>query len=186
MKEELFLKKERIKQDVKERMKFSEEVIKNFQPQLSNKLKTEREAKINKLKGVNKYKDIKDLGDKLKNKSNKIVSSQPKNFKLTNKFIIREADGGKKKIKKLVPIDKYKDYLTEKRLKNEKMRHLLTPNTNSYDKINKWENMLNGNKNIYNNIQKIKMEADLLQNKADTKRQLLKHEKGNGNKIGYR
>ncbi len=180
MKEELILKKERIKQDVRERIKFGEDVMKNFQPQLNNKLKSEREKNIKKLEGVNKHKDIKELGNKLKQISNKIALSQPKNFQLTNKFIIDKADGGKRKIKKLVPLDRYKDYLTEKRLKNNS-RDLLTPNANSYDKVNKWENMLNSDKNVYNNIEKIKMEAQILQDKADTKRQLLKHEQGTGN-----
>ena len=78
-------------------------------------------------------------------------------------------------------MEKYKDYLTEERLKNE-MKSLLTPTTSSYDnKVNKWENMLINDKDVYNNIEQIKMEAELLQNKADTKRQLLKHEKGTNN-----
>ena len=180
MKEELILKKERIKQDVRERIKFGEDVIKNFQPQLNSKLKTEREKKIKKLEGINKQKDIKELGNKLKQISNKIALSQPKNFKLTNRFIINNEDGGKRKIKKLVPLDRYKDYLTEKRLKNIS-RDLLTPNGKSYDKVNRWENMLNSDKNVYNKSEKIKMEAEILQNKAETKRQLLKQEKGTGN-----
>ena len=180
MKEELILKKERIKQDVKERIKFGEDVIKNFQPKLNDKLKNEREENIKKLAGVNKQKDIKDLGNKLKKISKKIALSQPKNFKLTKKFVIGEAEGGKK-IKKLVPLDTYKDYLTEERKKN-KEKNLFIPTVNSYEnKINKWENMLTSDNHIFNNIEKIKMEAELLQNKADTKRQLLKHEKGNGN-----
>ena len=36
-------------------------------------------------------------------------------------------------------------------------------------------------KDLKHNIEQIKMEAELLQNKADTKRQLLKHEKGTNN-----
>ena len=181
MKEELILKKERIKQDVRERIKFGEDIIKNLQPQLNDKLKSEREENIKKLKGVNKQQEIKELGNKLKKISNKIALSQPKNFKLSKKFVISEADGGKNNIKKLVPLEKYKDYLTEERLKNE-MKSLLTPTTSSYDnKVNKWENMLINDKDVYNNIEQIKMEAELLQNKADTKRQLLKHEKGTNN-----
>jgi hypothetical protein len=175
MKEELILKKERVKQDVKERIKFGEDVIKNFQPKLNDKLKNEREENIKKLTGVNKQKDIKDLGNKLKKISKKIVLSQPKNFKLTKKFVIGEADGGKK-IKKLVPLDTYKDYLTEERNKN-KNRNLLTPTANSYDnKVNKWENMLMSDKHVFNNIEQIKMEAQLLQSKADSKKKLLKND----------
>ena len=180
MKEEMILKKERIKQDVKDRIKFGEDVIKNKQPRYNIQLKNAREKNIKKLIGINKYQDIKEVENKLKEMSNKVTLSQPKNFKLNNKFVINEAEGGKRYIKKLVPLDKAPDYLTEERI--VKMKNPLTPEINSYDKVNKWENMLNDDKNnIFNNIEKIKLEADILQNKADTKKQLLKHEKGSGN-----
>ena len=180
MRDEMILKKERIKQDVKDRIKFGEDVIKNKQPKYNIQLKNEREKNIQKLIGVNKYQDIKEVENKLKKISNKVTQSQPKKFKLNNKFVIKEAEGGKRYIKKLVPLDKAPDYLTEERI--VKMKNPLTPGINSYDKVNKWENMLNDDKNnIFNNIEKIKLEADILQNKADTKKQLLKHEKGSGN-----
>ena len=178
-KEELILRKEKTKQEVRERIKYGEDISKYFQPQLNNKLKNKREQNIKKIEGIDKYNDIKELGNKLKKISNKIALSQPKNFKLSNKFIIEKADG-KRKIKKLVPLDNYKDYLTEERIKNEK-KNILTPNTKSYEKLNKWENMLNSDKNVYNNINQVKLEAELLQNKADAKKQLLKQEKGTGN-----
>ena len=178
-KEELILRKEKTKQEVRERIKYGEDISKYFQPQLNNKLKNKREQNIKKIEGIDKYNDIKELGNKLKKLSNKIALSQPKNFKLSNKFIIEKADG-KRKIKKLVPLDNYKDYLTEERIKNEK-KNMLTPNTKSYEKLNKWENMLNSDKNVYNNINQVKLEAELLQNKADAKKQLLKQEKGTGN-----
>ena len=180
MRDELILKKERIRQDVKDRIKFGEDIIKNLQPKYNDKLKNEREKNILKLKGVNKQQDIKEVESKLKKKANKITQSQPKNFKLNNKFVLSEAEGGKRNIKKLVPLDKTPDYLTEERINKEK--NPLTPMIKSYEKVNKWENMLNDDKsNIYNNIEKIKLEADILQNKADTKKQLLKNERGSGN-----
>ena len=180
MKEEMILKKERIKQDVKDRIKFGEDVIKNKQPRYNIQLKNAREKNIKKLIGINKYQDIKEVENKLKEMSNKVTLSQPKNFKLNNKFVLKEAEGGKRYIKKLVPLDKAPDYLTEERI--VKMKNPLTPEINSYDKVNKWENMIKEEKNnIFNNIEKIKLEADILQNKADTKKQLLKHEKGSGN-----
>ena len=180
MKEEMILKKERIKQDVKDRIKFGEDVIKNKQPRYNIQLKNAREKNIKKLIGINKYQDIKEVENKLKEMSNKVTLSQPKNFKLNNKFVLKEAEGGKRYIKKLVPLDKAPDYLTEERI--VKMKNPLTPEINSYDKVNKWENMLNDDKNnIFNNIEKIKLEADILQNKADTKKQLLRNEKGSGN-----
>ena len=181
MRDELILKKERIRQDVKDRIKFGEDIIKNLQPKYNDKLKNEREKNILKLKGVNKQQDIKEVESKLKKKANKITQSQPKNFKLNNKFVLSEAEGGKRYIKKLVPLDKTPDYLTEERINKEK-NNPLTPMIKSYEKVNKWENMLNDDKsNIYNNIEKIKLEADILQNKADTKKQLLKNERGSGN-----
>jgi hypothetical protein len=180
MRDEYILKKERIRQDVKDRIKFGEDIIKNLQPKYNDKLKNEREKNILKLKGVNKQKDIKEVENKLKEKANKITKSQPKNFKLNNKFVLSEAEGGKRYIKKLVPLDKTPDYLTEERINKEK--NPLTPMIKSYEKVNRWENMLNDDKsNIYNNIEKIKLEADILQNKADTKKQLLKNERGSGN-----
>ena len=167
MRDELILKKERIRQDVKDRIKFGEDIIKNLQPKYNDKLKNEREKNILKLKGVNKQKDIKEVENKLKEKANKITKSQPKNFKLNNKFVLSEAEGGKRNFKKLVPLDKTPDYLTEERINKEK--NPLTPMIKSYEKVNRWENMLNDDKsNIYNNIEKIKLEADILQNKADT------------------
>ena len=43
--------------------------------------------------------------------------------------------------------------------------------------------MLNSDGNIYNNIEQVKMEAKLLQKKADTKKELLKNEATNINNI---
>ena len=80
IKEELILKQERIKKEVQDRIKFGEEVMKNYQPQKNDKLRYEREENIKKLKGINKFKDIQKLGKKLKNISNKLILSQPKNF----------------------------------------------------------------------------------------------------------
>ena len=48
--------------------------------------------------------------------------------------------------------------------------------------VNKWQEILNNeNDNIYNGIEKIKIEAGMYQNKADQKIQLLKIENYNGN-----
>ena len=178
LKEEMILKQERIKKEVNDRIKFGEEVMKNFQPQQNYKLKTQREDKIKKLKGVNKYKDIKNLDIKLKNISNKLVLSQPKNFQISNILADEEKKG--KKIKILKPLEKPIDYLSEERYKKSKENK---PKYKSYLKDNKWENMLNSDGNIYNNIEQVKMEAKLLQKKADTKKELLKNEATNINNI---
>ena len=172
IKEELILKQERIKKEVQDRIKFGEEVMKNFKPQQNDKLKTEREEKIKKLKGVNKLKDIKKLGIKLKNISNKLVLSQPKNFPIKKTGIDEE---NKKVIKILKPLDKVIDYLAEGRIKKNKDNNY-QPTYKSYVKENKWENMLNSNNNMYNNIEKIKMEAQIFQNKADSKKKLLQND----------
>jgi len=180
IRDEYILKKERIRQDVKDRIKFGEDIIKNLQPKSNEKLKSEREKNILKINGVNKQQDIKEIENKLKKKAIKITQSQPRNFKLNNKFVLSEAEGGKRYIKKLVPLDKAPDYLTEERI--NKNKNPLTPIIKSYEKVNKWENMLNDDKkHIYNNIKQIKLEADILQNKADIKKQLLKNERGSGN-----
>ena len=172
IKEELILKQERIKKEVQDRIKFGEEVMKNFKPQQNDKLKTEREEKIKKLKGINKLKDIKKLGIKLKNISNKLVLSQPKNFPIKKAGNDEE---NKKVIKILKPLDKVIDYLAEERFKKNKDNNY-QPTYKSYVKENKWENMLNSNNNMYNNIEKIKMEAQILQNKADSKKKLLQND----------
>ena len=78
----------------------------------------------------------------------------------------------------------------KKEIKNQKERNKKSKENNyqptykSYVKENKWENMLNSNNNnIYNNIEKIKMEAQILQNKADTKKKLLKNDAVSSNSI---
>jgi len=172
IKEELILKQERIKKEVQDRIRFGEEVMKNFKPQQNDKLKTEREEKIKQLKGINKLKDIKKLGIKLKNISNRLVLSQPKNFPIKK---TGNEEENKKNIKILKPLDKVIDYLAEERIKKNKDNNY-QPTYKSYVKENKWENMLNSNNNMYNNIEKIKMEAQILQNKADSKKKLLQND----------
>ena len=173
LKEELILKQERIKKEVNDRIKFGEDVMKNFQPQQNSKLKIEREENIKKIKGINKYKDIKNLGIKLRSISNRLVLSQPKNFPI-KKYGIEE-ENNKKMIKILKPLDKPKDYLAEERNKKSKENNN-EPTYKSYVNENKWENILNSNNNVYNNIEQIKMEAQILQNKADSKKELLKND----------
>ena len=172
IKEELILKQERIKKEVQDRIRFGEEVMKNFKPQQNDKLKTEREEKIKQLKGINKLKDIKKLGIRLKNISNRLVLSQPKNFPIKK---TGNEEENKKNIKILKPLDKVIDYLAEERIKKNKDNNY-QPTYKSYIKENKWENMLNSNNNMYNNIEKIKMEAQILQNKADSKKKLLQND----------
>ena len=74
-----------------EKINFSLDVSKNYRPKLVNeKLKKERIEKINDLKGINRKKEIKDLGSRLKLKAIKLVKNQPRNFKINNIFKIED------------------------------------------------------------------------------------------------
>ena len=87
LKNDIILKKEKIKENMNERLNFSSEIAKKFRPKLTDeKLKKKKKKKINELNGKNKQKNIKELCNKLKMKSIKIVNSQPKNFKKKNVF----------------------------------------------------------------------------------------------------
>ena len=182
---ELGQKKYQMKQIWQERKSLLPEyrskfMLQNMENEIKMKLKNQREENIKKLKGINKYKEIKKLGKKLKNISNKLILSQPKNFPI--KKTVNEEEN-KRIIKILKPLDKPRDYLSEERIK--KNSEYNTPTYKSYFKENKWEDMLNtnDNKNIYNNIEQIKMEAQILQNKADTKKKLLKNDAVDANNI---
>ena len=86
-KEDLLLKKEKIKGNMFERMNFSSEVRKIFRPKLiDEKIKKERIKKIEELEGINKIREIQESKNKLKNKLINIVNSQPKNFRKNNIF----------------------------------------------------------------------------------------------------
>ena len=87
IKEDLILKKEKIKGNMNERLHFSSEVCKKFKPKLiDEKIKKERIKKIMELDGINKQKEIKELNNRLKLKLIRIVNTQPKNFKKNNIF----------------------------------------------------------------------------------------------------
>ena len=87
IKEDLILKKEIIKGNMFERLNFSSEVAKRFRPKLiDEKMKKERIKKIMELDGINKQQDIKELNNRLKLKLNKVVNTQPKNFRKNNIF----------------------------------------------------------------------------------------------------
>ena len=182
IKEEMIQKMNKPKEERLGRMNFGKEILRNFQPKILNdKLRIEREQRIKQLKGVNRYENIKELRNKLKEKSNKLIQSQPKNFNMKNKFIIPESVA-QIQAKKLNNDNSKVDYLLEKRkersLKSKEELH----NSNSAKKYNKWKKMLdNGNDNVYSNVSQIRMEADLLQDKAQQKKELLRQEKGDNN-----
>ena len=168
-------RQEQIRKEFNNKRNFAEIIYKNFQPKIINdKLKFEREEKIKKLNGIERYNDIKNLGKKLKLISKKIYDSQPKNFKINHKLIIED------NINRKTPLLKPIDYLSKARIINKKKS--ISPIRNvSCDKIINNENKINNQEDNYKNIQNMKSEAIMLQKKAKEKKLLLKYEKDSGN-----
>ena len=176
-KEEIFLKKEKLKNKEIERVNFGKEILENYKPKILNdKLKTEREQRIQKLKGINRYEDIKELGSKLKQKAVKLVQSQPKTNK-KNIFVARETVA-QKQAKKLT--GKPVDFLLERRNEKAKMDYETLLQDNSAKKMKEWKEMLDsGDKNTYNKVEKIKMQAAVMNEQANDINKLIKHESNN-------
>ena len=180
-KEELILKQERLKSKELERINFSKDVVKNYLPKkLNDKLKTEREQRIKELNGKNRLNNIKELGNKLKEKSKKVVLSQPKNFGKKNIFVI---EPNIKEIQSKKLTGKPVDYLLEQRIKNNKLDYQQLMQSNSSKKMKKWNKMLDEQGiNIVNNMKKIQIEANIMNNKASNINQILKLESNNNPK----
>ena len=174
-KEELLLKQEKLKKLELERINYGKEIVKNYLPKkLNEKLKNEREQRINELNGKNRLNNIKELGNKLKEKSKKIILSQPKKFLKKNVFVA-EPSIKEQQTKKLS--GKAIDYLLEQRIKNNKIDNLQLIQSKSAIKMKEWNKMLDDKgSNIVNNLEKIKLEATLMNNKANDINQLLKIE----------
>ena len=174
-KEELLLKQEKLKKLELERINYGKEIVKNYLPKkLNDKLKNEREQRINELNGKNRLNNIKELGNKLKEKSKKIILSQPKKFLKKNVFVA-EPSIKEQQTKKLS--GKAIDYLLEQRIKNNKIDNLQLIQSKSAIKMKEWNKMLDDKgSNIVNNLEKIKLEATLMNNKANDINQLLKIE----------
>ena len=174
-KEELLLKQEKLKKLELERINYGKEIVKNYLPKKLNvKLKIEREQRINELNGKNRLNNIKELGNKLKEKSKKIILSQPKKFLKKNVFVA-EPSIKEQQTKKLS--GKAIDYLLEQRIKNNKIDNLQLIQSKSAIKMKEWNKMLDDKgSNIVNNLEKIKLEATLMNNKANDINQLLKIE----------
>ena len=174
-KEELLLKQEKLKKLELERINYGKEIVKNYLPKkLNEKLKIEREQRINELNGKNRLNNIKELGNKLKEKSKKIILSQPKKFLKKNVFVA-EPSIKEQQTKKLS--GKAIDYLLEQRIKNNKIDNLQLIQSKSAIKMKEWNKMLDDKgSNIVNNLEKIKLEATLMNNKANDINQLLKIE----------
>ena len=175
-KEELILKQEKLKNKEIERSNFGKEVLKNKQPKILNdKLKTEREQRIKELKGLNRLDNIKELDNKLKQKSVKLVQSQPKNFRKDKIFVLEESV--KEKQAKKLTNKKPVDYLLKCRKKKAQMDTEQLMEDNSAKKLKEWQEMLeDGGINTYKNVEKIKMQAAVMNDKANNINQRIKQE----------
>ena len=175
-KEELILKQEKLKNKEIERSNFGKEVLINKQPKILNdKLKTEREQRIKELKGLNRLDNIKELDNKLKQKSVKLVQSQPKNFRKDKIFVLEESV--KEKQAKKLTNKKPVDYLLKCRKKKAQMDTEQLMEDNSAKKLKEWQEMLeDGGINTYKNVEKIKMQAAVMNDKANNINQRIKQE----------
>ena len=75
------------------------------------------------------------------------------------------------------------DYLLEQRIKNNKLDYQQLMQSNSSKKMKKWNKMLDEQGiNIVNNMKKIQIEANIMNNKASNINQILKLESNNNPK----
>ena len=155
-KEDLILKKEKIKGNVFERLNFSSEVAKKFKPKLiDEKIKQERIKKIMELDGKNKQKEIRELNNKLKLKLIKIVNTQPKNFRKKNVFEMSKSVFEQQTLK----LQNYKNHLELSIINIDKNnpQNILTPKNIKSKSIKKsTEYSRNINNNFLSQINKEK------------------------------
>ena len=146
-KEDLLLKKEKIKGNMFERMNFSSEVRKIFRPKLiDEKIKKERIKKIMELDGKNKQREIRELNNKLKMKLIKIVNTQPKNFRKNNIFETSKSVFEQQTLK----LRNYKN-LELSNINNDK-KNILIPNNIKSKSINKSKENSRNINNFLNQI----------------------------------
>ena len=109
-----------------------------------------------------------------------MVLSQPKNFGKKNIFVI---EPNIKEIQSKKLTGKPVDYLLEQRIKNNKLDYQQLMQSNSSKKMKKWNKMLDEQGiNIVNNMKKIQIEANIMNNKASNINQILKLESNNNPK----
>ena len=170
VKEELLLRKENIRENILEKINFSLDVSKNYKPKLINdKLKRERIEKIKELKGLNRKKGIKDLDNKLKLKTIKLIKSQPQNFKKKNFFKIEDTIA-EQQAKKLIKNEK-----NDENIKKEKEEIINDKNDDLINEVKYWKKLLNNNKDIFN----IEENNDDIELKEEKKKYKIKRNKMN-------
>ena len=143
-KEEDLLKKKQINENILEKINFSLDVSKNYRPKLVNeKLKKERIEKINDLKGINRKKEIKDLGSRLKLKAIKLVKNQPRNFKINNIFKIEDTVAEQQAKKLLIKKEKSDENLINEEDKKNDRNNDLT------NEVKYWKRIINNKGDIF-------------------------------------
>ena len=172
-KDDLILKKEKIKGNMFERLNFSSEIAKKFKPKLiDEKIKKERIKKIKELDGIDKQKEIKELNNRLKLKLIKIVNTQPKNFRKNNIFETTKTVFEQQTLK----LQTYKNLEISDILSNDK-KNINSENTyNNKRKINTNLNIIINNNNFweqYNREKSFKRYVKEIKNKLRLLNQLV-------------
>ena len=184
--EKEFLNKEEnriceINKQKQQRKQFDKEVKKFFFPKkIDEKLKREREEIISNLNGENRYENIRRLKSDIqkstqkykvpKLKLKKKLNLEKLNYQKSNNHII-----SRNRVITIPKIDEniQKNYLTEIREKRELKNQKLSK---SVDNSTQWEKMLLNNKNnrnLFDNIYDVKVQADKMQKEASFKYKFL-------------
>ena len=165
-KEKFLVQKKENLQRAKNRIVFDKEVKKNFFPNVNEKLKKEIENRKKILAKDEQINEIKNLSNKIKNKS---IVSVPK-VKITE-------------MSKLKINEKEKQILSERKKSNEEREKIdylkdlknMKQISKKLDNNLKWKKLLDNktnNRNIFDNINDVKVQADKMQNEAKFKQQL--------------
>ena len=174
---------------------FAKEIQKHRLPKIDPKLKEELENRIQILNNPMKYNRKLCKSSYTKRRRGKIILKKinPDNYKWKLKLSSAEdehrsnskgSSAEKRKVTPVIikkPLDKPIDYLLEERMKKNKELNT----SGEKDIVNyHWDKMLNdNNNNIVQNIENVKNKAELLQQQAENKKQLLRL-KGNDAELG--
>ncbi len=182
IKEQKELEEFKKKTKLKEVKNYSEAVTKLFLPKIDENVKKEREERIKNLTSKNNI-------QKHHTKKNQRIllvkpdPNKPKKYnwelKLTPTIEEKQINDNNKKNRtrsksahKHKPLDKAPDYLTEMRLQKNDERN--SNSSQSQYRGKKWDKMINNNKNsLIENVENIKMKAEILEKKAKMNEKLL-------------
>ena len=182
IKEQKELEEFKKKTKLKEVKNYSEAVTKLFLPKIDENVKKEREERIKNLTSKNNI-------QKHHTKKNQRIllvkpdPNKPKKYnwelKLTPTIEEKQINDNNKKNRtrsksahKHKPLEKAPDYLTEMRLQKNDERN--SNSSQSQYRGKKWDKMINNNKNsLMENVENIKMKAEILEKKAKMNEKLL-------------